>query len=85
MYTPGDFSFIDVRDERAMLEDAYRAVSSTDSWEIMKNNPDGFVALKAAMKYPRHSHTSYAWTMYHMQRIARLGWDTYILEYLCCL
>jgi len=86
MYTPGDFSFIDGREERAMLEDAYKAVSSTQSWDLLKNRDESeSKQMRQAMKYPRHTCTSYASTMHHMKRIAVIGWDNYILEYLCAL
>ena len=88
-YAPGDFSFISSVNERAMLTDAYQAVSSTDTWVIMKNDP-GFMFTKdalltsvgKAMKYTGHSGASYGWTISCMHRIAILGWDLYVFEYL---
>ena len=91
MYTPGDFSFAD-EFEREMLEDAYHAVDSTNSWEAMKGDPgpDGFMfsinaymkPINAALKYNDHSGGSYAFTMRQMQSIARNGWDVYVSRYI---
>jgi hypothetical protein len=90
-YTPGDFSFVN-EFERKMLEDAYRAVSVTESWDAMKADPGhgGFMfsnnehmkPINAALKYHYHSGASYAFTMRHMQLIAKNGWDVYVSDYI---
>ena len=90
-YTPGDFSFAHEFD-REMLEDAYIAVHSTNSWKAMKGDPGegGFMysnnkymkPINAALKYHGHTGASYAFTMRHMQSIAKNGWDVYVSDYI---
>ena len=73
-----------------MLKDAYEAVSSTESWAIMAQDPGegGFmfssnpqyIPINNAIKYDNHSGASYGMTMREMQRIATIGWDTYVNE-----
>ena len=87
---PGDFSFLDVL-EREMLTDAYRAVTVTESWEAMKQEPGsgGFMfsgdaymkPINAAMKYDDHSGFTYGWTMRNIQYIAQNGWGAYLEKY----
>jgi hypothetical protein len=87
-YTPGDFSFIKDTWSREMLTDAYKAVSVTESWTIMAQDPGsgGFMfstnpqykAIGNAMKYDGHSGASYGLTMRQMQRIATVGWTIYV-------
>lgn len=89
-YAPGDFSFLKSTWSREMLSDAYKAVSETESWAIMKENPGsgGFMfssdprykIIGNAMKYDGHSGASYGMTMREMQRLATIGWDTYVNE-----
>lgn len=75
--------------DATMLDDAYEAVTKADMWEYLRlpTSPgkDGFMfssafelaAITAEMTYKGHSGASYAWTMRQMERIAKLGWDTY--------
>lgn len=84
---PGDFSFLNA-DEREMLTDAYKAVTMTESWEAMKQDPGagGFMfsgneymkPINAALKYNDHSGFTYGWTMRAIQFIAANGWDAYL-------
>jgi hypothetical protein len=89
MTLPGDFTFLRDENERAMLEDAYKAISTTDSWEILAKDPGegGFMfapteyldRVNKALKYDGHSGASYGWTMRQMQYIAIHGWEVYCL------
>ena len=89
MSVPGDFTFVCDASERAMLEDAYKAITRTESWSIMANDPGegGFMfapltyldSVNKAMEYTGHSGASYGWTMRQMQYIATHGWDQYRL------
>lgn len=69
-----------------MLQDAYNAVSVSESWEAIKQEPDnGFVfsqeewlqKINQHITY-NHSGASYGWTMRHMQYIAQNGWEAYV-------
>jgi hypothetical protein len=89
-YIPGDFTFLraDLKHEQVMLDDAYKAVSVSESWTAMKQEPGsgGFMysgdswikPINAAIKYDGHSGASYGWTMRQMQYIAQNGWDAYV-------
>ena len=87
---PGDFSFLNA-DEREMLTDAYKAVTVTESWEAMKQEPGGggfmfsdnayMKPIHAALKYNDHSGVTYGWTMRNMQYIAQNGWGAYLEKY----
>ena len=89
-YLPGDFSFLDDDYRREMLEDAYNAVTVTNSWPLMGNDPGdtGFTYSNAAyiktinkeIKFDGHSGSSYGWTMRQMQWIAQIGWMSYVSE-----
>lgn len=75
--------------ESIMLADAHRAVIKTNLWDYLKKpstpGKDGFmfctdielVKLSHEMKYDGHSGASYAWTMRHMEYIAKNGWDAF--------
>lgn len=74
--------------DRAMLQDAYDAVSAvSDGWEFLRTYEptNGFMfsshptldAINAAMTYDGHSGASYGWTMRAMEFIAKKGWDAY--------
>lgn len=86
-YQPGDFSFLKSLNSIEMLTDAYKAVSQTESWDIIKQEPGpgGFMfsqnswmqPINAALKYSGHSGGSYGMTMRHMQYIAQYGWTAY--------
>jgi hypothetical protein len=70
--------------EVALLADAHQAITKADLWEYMRlpSTPgkDGFMfssaielALINAEMKASHSGASYAWTMRHMERIAKDG------------
>ena len=38
-YAPGDFSFMKSINMIAMLTDAYKAISETDTWDLLREDP----------------------------------------------
>jgi hypothetical protein len=86
----GDFSFITDYKTRIMFQDAYDAITKASAWEFVERDPrEGeFMfssdpmssAIQKEMKYDDHSRASYEITMRKMQRLARIGWDTFIKE-----
>lgn len=86
-YIPGDFTFIQDQITKDMLEDMYRAVNETNSWEYMKADPgaggymlSGPHPFDGAVKNMNHSGASYAMTARDMQFIARHGWEKYVAD-----
>ena len=93
MVPKGNFKALGIKDhECLMLEDAYQAVTAADKWSFLER-PDvpgegGFMfsnwpemeEVSKHMKYDGHSGGSYGWTMRTMQRIAKVGWDSYAEE-----
>lgn len=87
---PGDFSFLTDKGVRIMLDDAYRAIEMAEGWDYMKTDPgengymftrsDMLTKIGSKMTYGDHSGASYGWTMRMMQRLARIGWETFVLE-----
>ena len=73
--------------EVTMLEDAYESVSSANQWEWLKNNTiesfmfGEYLELKHInnfMKFSEHSGFSYAWTMRHIEYLAKYGMEAYV-------
>lgn len=72
-----------------MLQDADDAITKCDLWEWLASytpeegkgflfaTHENFDRIDDEMKYNGHSGSSHAWTMRTMQRIARLGWQTF--------
>ena len=86
-YLPGDFTFINDDLTKDMLEDMYKAITETNTWEYVKADPgDGGFMLSGphpfdgAIKNMDHSGASYAMTVRDMQYIARHGWDKYVSD-----
>ena len=86
-YIPGDFSFIKNENERYMLSDAYQAVSTTESWDIVAQDPEGgfmfsknekLNPINNAIKYTGHSGASYGWTIRVMQQIGKYGCEAFV-------
>ena len=85
----GNFDVLVMSDsERAMLADAYKAITKTNNWEFMrtfKPNPhEGFMLsstpeLQDIAKHmtQRHSGSTYAETMRTMEFIAKKGWKEF--------
>ena len=87
---PGDFSFLADKEIQRMLTDAYKAIEMAEGWDYMKTDPgengymftrsDMLTKIGSKMTYGDHSGSSYGWTMRMMQRLARIGWETFVLE-----
>lgn len=87
MYPPGDFSFMKSINMIEMLTDAYKAISETNSWDLLKEDPSTsdllfsddprIHAMNSALKYSGHSGGSYQTTMQYMKYIAFRGWNAY--------
>jgi hypothetical protein len=91
MPAPGDFSFVTDKSEREMLTDMYRAISATESWTDMKEDPGegGYMFSRSAQALTTrvmaalvdpgcHSGASFGFCMRVMQKIARDGWAAYV-------
>lgn len=96
IYETGDFSFINDRWFRDMIEDGYQAVTATEGgWDFFKEwtppadkgymwstHPKMTEITRNMKLYEDHSGSTLAMTMKSMQKIARLGWNGYVEEYL---
>ncbi len=91
-YKEGDFSFIREEEDRMAFEDMWTAITKTETWTQMAADPGpgGFawskaphiVAIQAALvDRIGHSGGSMASIMRQMQRLAQVGWTTYVTEY----
>jgi hypothetical protein len=49
----------------------------------MFTQSDMLTKIRSKMTYSGHSGSSYGWTMRMMQRLARIGWETFVLENRC--
>ena len=68
-----------------MLNDAYGAITTTQSWDKMKNfNGESFMfssepwisnVMAAMHQRDNHSGASFGWTMRQMESIAKRGWE----------
>jgi hypothetical protein len=87
---PGDFSFVKDKETQIMFADAYQAIEAAEAWDYMKTDPgdggymfsqsDMLSKINSKMTYNGHSGSSYGWTMRMMQRLARIGWEAFVLE-----
>ena len=98
IYAYQDFSFMEDIYARNMIQDALQAVIRVPGgMDEMKKDPGsrGFMFSTASDIRKRideelsktetgglHSGASYGWTMRQVQSIARLGWDSYVSQYL---
>ena len=92
MSAKGDFSELKFHEHaKPFLADAYQAVTVTEEWANMAKDPGttGFAwsrapyldRIRGTMTLLNdHSAGSMAWTLRVMQRIARVGWDTFCEE-----
>jgi len=84
-----DFTFIQSKNEREMIESAYKAITIGEKWEVLRTiapNPNtGFmftrvpqleeVTALVTQRYSGHSGSSLGWTMQMMRIIAKEGVD----------
>jgi hypothetical protein len=91
-YPRGNFSFVPNKFHRKMLEDAFRAVEETNTWDYVKVDPGkgGFVWSQSpevleiflSMKCKSHSIQTFKVVMRNMNSIAVNGWDAYVQEWM---
>jgi hypothetical protein len=91
-YPRGTFSFVPNKFHRKMLEDAFRAVEKTNTWDYVKVDPGkgGFVWSQSpevleiflAMNCKSHSIQTFKVVMRNMNSIAVNGWDAYVQEWI---
>lgn len=89
MVREGNFNDLKLTDhEKVMLDDAYKAVSTTKMWSYLKDkhfDDNGFMfctdnelsKISNAMTYQGHSGASFAWAMRQMEFIAKEGWSMF--------
>jgi len=81
---PGEFKYIKSPHSREMLQNAYNAISQTETWEFVKKDIDNFMCSDSPevwiitkkmeeLGYDGHSGFSFGWTMRQMQLIAKKG------------
>ena len=82
------FSFIENKYEREMLENAFAAVTQTESWAFLKEEVDSFMFSQnpqvhrilrkmEELGYYGHSGASFGVTMRQMQFIAQNGFEKF--------
>jgi hypothetical protein len=92
MSSTPDFSFIQNSHSKQMLENAYMAISQTETWDFMKKDCECFMfssnptiaRISAKMEelgYKGHSGASFGLTMRQMQFIAQNNFDLFKLSY----
>ena len=76
--------------EIEMLSDAYNAVTLADQWDWLKTthissfmftSADELSKINKYIKYDTHSGFTYAWTMRHIEYIAKHGIDEYTKKF----
>jgi hypothetical protein len=89
-YAEGNFTFFNSKDACDKYKDAYDAITITESWAFMREDPGsgGFMFLSNPERYKiindnmklfgYHSGGSYSCMMRHMQYIANHGWNKYV-------
>ena len=91
-YGPGNFGFLEIEDNRELLQDAYDAVNAAEAFEWLKKDtvpgPGGFMfcsdemisKISSKMKcIDQHSGASFGGVMRVMEFIAKYGWDVYVM------
>lgn len=84
----GEFNYVNSTSTRIMLQNAYQAITSTETWEFVKKDIQSFMLstspeiLRITEKmeklgYSGHSGCSFGWTMRQMQYIAKNGEEEY--------
>lgn len=94
-FVPGEFEYIKNNSEKRMLQTAYKAITLTENWNYIKNDPgpNGFMwsGDKRAriiynkieeLGYTGHSGCSFGCTLRDMQYIGKHGEKNYKETYL---
>jgi predicted protein tyrosine phosphatase len=90
VYNEGDFSFVEDKLHRYLLQDAYTALQKSDLWTFVKDEYDEKKATEQpeildiflAMKYKSHTMKTFGVVMRNMKKIALDGWDEYVKEWI---
>ena len=83
-FVPGEFKYIKSSHSRDMLQNAYKAITQTETWDFVKKDIDSFMCSSSPeiwiitkkmgeLGYDAHSGFSFGWTMRQMQFIAKNG------------
>ena len=84
----GEFKYIKLDFEREMLQNAFKAINQTETWDFVKKDIESFSLSTAPelskifekmeeLGYKGHSGYSFGWTMRVMQRIAKYGEENF--------
>jgi len=87
-FTPGEFKYITNSNHRDMLQNAYRSITITETWNFIKKDINSFAFSNSReiysisdkmneLGYNGHSGSSFGWTMREMQFIAQHGENRY--------
>jgi hypothetical protein len=89
-YAEGDFSFVEDKLHRYLLQDAYVSLQKSDLWVFVKDDYSDEKAIEQpeildiflAMKYKSHTMKTFGVVMRNMKKIAQDGWDEYVKEWI---
>jgi hypothetical protein len=87
-FIPGQFKYISCKISREMLQNAYKAITLTETWKFVKKDIESFSFSSAPeiwhitnkmveLGYNNHSGSSFGWTMRQMQYIAKFGEESF--------
>jgi hypothetical protein len=89
----GNFNLLPIPGyEKEMLDDMYKAITQAELWTWMAHpsipGDGGFMfsshpeiaEISKKLKYTEHSGSSFGLCMRVMQKIARRGWDVYVVD-----
>jgi hypothetical protein len=90
---PGKFPYIKEIHTREMLENAYQAITLTETWDFVKGDIESFQmsndnriwVITDKMKelgYDNHSGYSFGYTMRQMQNLARYGPEKFMNNFI---
>ena len=91
MYAPGDFSFIKDSDQRDALTHDYQVIENIgiEAWKALSNhdpsksflwdtNGDIWDTIRKQL-WDCHSASSMAYSLRHLEHIAKKGWNAYVI------
>jgi hypothetical protein len=91
--TDAEFNTIADEHSRVMLKNAHQAITSTEYWDYMRtfneqsfmfsNNPavSKIMTKMTELGYDGHSGCSFAWTMRHMEFLAKNGKQAFLQQF----
>ena len=83
-FEPGKFNYIKNKGTRDMLQNAYQAITLTETWEFVKKDIDTFMfssgkeisiitSKMTDLGFDNHTGFTFGWTLRQMQFIAKNG------------